>query len=124
MEAELQQRQEAVEDVAGEEQQTEQQQTHQSVDTVPLSAEARTSPEPGLGVWKPSIVVGSPLWLEGEDPSLLDIADRKIIQARLWVEHYQGVPDFARMLQAAIQERQQLDETDPVNTRPRYAAQP
>ncbi|KXX80173.1 hypothetical protein MMYC01_204122 [Madurella mycetomatis] len=74
-----------------------------------------------LGGWKPSIVIGSPLWLEREDPSPLEIADRKIAQARLWVEQYQGVPQFTRMLQEAIQERGHLDETDRANTLPRSA---
>lgn len=93
------------------------QQMRQDAAATPLPAEPRTNVRPDG--WKPSIVIGSPLWLEGEDPSPLEIADRKIAQARLWVEQYQGVPEFTRMLQEAIQERDRLDETDRENTLPR-----
>lgn len=72
-----------------------------------------------FGEWKPSTVVGSPLWLEGEDLSAIEIADRKIAQTRLWADHYQGVSSFVRMHQEAIRERAQLDETAEVNTKPR-----
>ena len=76
--------------------------------------------------WQPSISIGSPLWLEGEDPSRIEIADRDIAQKRLWVQQYQGVPEFAGMLDEAINERRQLDENDVVNTIPRHVlhAQP
>ncbi|KAK4112023.1 hypothetical protein N656DRAFT_790158 [Canariomyces notabilis] len=50
--------------------------------------------------------MGSPLWLEGEDPSPIEVADRKVMQLRFL---------------EAIQEREQLDETNPVNTQPRSA---
>ena len=74
--------------------------------------------------WKPSIIVGSPLWIEGEDLSAIELAERKIEQRKLWVEHYQGVPEFERMLQEAIREREQLDEADEVSTKPRSECLP
>lgn len=73
--------------------------------------------------WQPSIVIGSPLWLEGEDLSKIEVADRKVAQTRLWAEHYQGVARFAEMHQEAIQERAHLDEKDEVNTKPRYVTE-
>ncbi|KAK0631775.1 hypothetical protein B0T14DRAFT_467970 [Immersiella caudata] len=69
--------------------------------------------------WKPSVVLGSPLWLEGEDLSRIQIADRKVAQRRLWMEHYNGASDFPVLLDQAIQERSQLDPTDEENTKPK-----
>ncbi|KAK4458808.1 hypothetical protein QBC42DRAFT_313416 [Cladorrhinum samala] len=69
--------------------------------------------------WQPSIVIGSPLWLDGEDPSKIEMADRKVAQTRLWAEHYQGVAGFAEMHQEAVRERAHLDEKDEANTKPR-----
>ncbi|KAK3984860.1 hypothetical protein QBC44DRAFT_362767 [Cladorrhinum sp. PSN332] len=69
--------------------------------------------------WQPSIAMGSPLWLEGEDPSIIEIADRKVAQTRLWADHYRGVARFAEMLEEAIQERAKLDASDEVNIQPR-----
>ncbi|KAK0657570.1 hypothetical protein B0T16DRAFT_453014 [Cercophora newfieldiana] len=69
--------------------------------------------------WKPSIVLGSPLWLEGEDLSRIEIADRKIAQRRLWVEHYRGAADFPDLLEQAIQERNLLDPANEENTKPK-----
>ncbi|KAK3907037.1 hypothetical protein C8A05DRAFT_40216 [Staphylotrichum tortipilum] len=71
--------------------------------------------------WKPSIVLGTCLWIEGEDLNAIQIADRKVIQTRFWADHYKGVPEFVRMHQAALGERDQLDETAEVNTKPRSA---
>jgi hypothetical protein len=68
--------------------------------------------------WTPSVALGSPLWLEGEDLSRVQIADRKIAQRRLWVEHYHGASDFPGLLEEAIQERSQLDPTAEENTKP------
>jgi hypothetical protein len=76
-------------------------------------------PSPQLGRWKPSIVLGSSLWVEGEDLNAIQIADRKVVQTQLWVDHYRGVPDFVRMHQEALAERRQLDETAEVNLKPR-----
>lgn len=82
-----------------------------------------SAPEPpprgDFGAWRPSIVIGSALWLDGEDLSAIEIANRKVAQTRLWAQHYHGVPGFARKFQEAIRERQQLDETAEVNTKPR-----
>jgi len=72
--------------------------------------------------WQPSIVIGSPLWLDGEDPSKIEMADRKVAQTRLWAEHYQGVAGFAEMHQEAVRERAHLDEKDEANTKPRYVS--
>ncbi|KAK4164245.1 hypothetical protein QBC43DRAFT_370185 [Cladorrhinum sp. PSN259] len=69
--------------------------------------------------WQPSIVIGSPLWLENEDPSTIQIADRKVAQTRLWAEHYRRVPRFTELLEEAERERVQLDENDQANTKPR-----
>lgn len=69
--------------------------------------------------WRPSIVLGSPLWVEGEDPNAIQIANRKVAQTRLWVEHYQGVPYFAQAHQEAVEARAQLDESAEENTQPR-----
>jgi len=69
--------------------------------------------------WRPSIVVGSPLWVEGEDLSRIEIADRKIAQRRLWVEHYRGASDFPSLLEDAIRERNQLLPTDEESTQPK-----
>ncbi|KAH6650919.1 hypothetical protein F5144DRAFT_617645 [Chaetomium tenue] len=71
--------------------------------------------------WKPSIVIGSPLWAEGEDLNTIQIADRKVIQTRLWVDHYRGVPYFVEKHQKAVEERAQLDESAEENTLPRSA---
>ncbi|KAL2255717.1 hypothetical protein VTK26DRAFT_2824 [Humicola hyalothermophila] len=101
------------------------------IDTPRTDAEAVAEPTQSIpapeapvrqdfGAWRPSIVIGSPLWLEGEDPSALEVADRKIAQTRLWAQHYQG-PEFERIFQEAVRERQQLDETSEENTQPRSA---
>ena len=86
-----------------------------------LQPTTQPTPQSGLqfGRWKPSIVLGSSLWLENEDLSAIQIADRKVAQTRLWVDHYRGVPDFARMHQEAVEERRQLDETAEINLKPR-----
>lgn len=88
-----------------------------------LHSTTQPTPEPSLqfGRWKPSIVLGSSLWLEGEDLNAIQIADRKVAQTRLWVDHYRGVPDFVRMHQEAVEERSRLDETSEVNLKPRSA---
>jgi len=70
--------------------------------------------------WQPSVSIGSPLWLEGEDPSRIEIADRNITQKRLWVEQYRGIHEFTRLLDEAIGERDQLDENNVENTMPQY----
>ena len=71
--------------------------------------------------WKPSIVLGSSLWVEGEDLNALEIADRKVAQTGLWADHYQGVPYFVKAHQDAIEEREQLDESAEENFKPRSA---
>ncbi|KAK4444060.1 hypothetical protein QBC34DRAFT_195176 [Podospora aff. communis PSN243] len=68
--------------------------------------------------WRPSIALGSPLWLEGEDLNRIQIADRKIAQRQLWLEHYNGASDFPALLEEAIQERNQLDPAAEENTKP------
>ena len=68
--------------------------------------------------WEPSVAIGSPLTVEGESLSRVELADRKIIQRRAWVEYYKGVDHFAKLLQEAIDERAQLDERNEENTRP------
>ncbi|KAK1755291.1 hypothetical protein QBC47DRAFT_288747, partial [Echria macrotheca] len=59
--------------------------------------------------WEPSVIVGSPLWAEGEDLSPIEIADRKVVQRQLWAAHYQ-TPYFSGLLGEAVRERDQLDE--------------
>jgi hypothetical protein len=102
-----------------EEAQQEQQQQQQHTASPAAPGEIPTNSQ-GRGAWQSSIVMGSPLWLEGEDPSPIEVADRKVMQLRFLVEHYPGHAEMARLLQEAIQEREQLDETNPVNTQPRY----
>ncbi|KAK0666162.1 hypothetical protein QBC41DRAFT_281583 [Cercophora samala] len=73
--------------------------------------------------WQPSLVIGSALWLEHEDPTKIEIADRKVLQTRLLAEHYQNyqnVAAFSEMHERAVQERAQLDENDEENTTPMY----
>ncbi|KAL2271056.1 hypothetical protein VTJ83DRAFT_427 [Remersonia thermophila] len=71
--------------------------------------------------WRPSIVLGSPLSLEGEDLNAIQMADRKVAQTRLWASHYQGVPYFQEAHQKALREREQLDETAEENLLPQSA---
>jgi len=68
--------------------------------------------------WAPSAAIGSPLALEGEDLSRIELADRKVHQTRKWLDYYNGGPYFENLLQEAIREREQLDETDVENTKP------
>ena len=86
----------------------------------PLSVAAQVGEYEGDSVasaqWEPSIVIGSPVSLEGEDLSRIEMADRKIAQRRLWAEHYQGAGDFLKLLEEALDERKQLDENDKENT--------
>ncbi|KAK0751490.1 hypothetical protein B0T18DRAFT_457249 [Schizothecium vesticola] len=74
--------------------------------------------------WQPSISIGSPLWLEGEDPSRIEIADRNIAQKRLWVEQYRGIPEFTKLLDEAISERGQLDENNVEHAMPQHVFPP
>ena len=74
-----------------------------------------------FGNWKPSIALGTALWLDGEDLNAIQIADRKVAQTRYWVDYYQGGPAFVRMHQEAVQAREQLDEAAQENTTPRSA---
>ena len=97
-----------------EQQQQQQQQQH---DPEP---EVEASQPNDFGAWKPSIVIGSPLWLDAEDLSVIEIADRKVAMTRLWAHHYQG-EHFAQVHQDAVREREQLDETAEINTQPRQA---
>ncbi|KAK4157732.1 hypothetical protein C8A00DRAFT_39881 [Chaetomidium leptoderma] len=104
-----------------EQQQQQQQMTAPNSDVAVVPNHIDSQPNSHLRNWKPSIVLGSPLWVEGEDPNAIEIADRKVAQTRLWAGHYQGVPDFVRMHQEAVREREELDETAEVNTTPRSA---
>ncbi|KAK3329468.1 hypothetical protein B0H66DRAFT_610338 [Apodospora peruviana] len=71
-----------------------------------------------VGVWKPSLAIGSSLSVEGEDLSRIEMADRKIIQRRTWLEFYGNTGYFPELLEKAISERTQLDENDEENTLP------
>ncbi|KAK3311804.1 hypothetical protein B0H66DRAFT_644926 [Apodospora peruviana] len=71
-----------------------------------------------FGVWKPSLAIGSSLSVEGEDLSRIEMADRKIIQRRTWLEFYGNTGYFPELLEKAISERTQLDENDEENTLP------
>ncbi|KAK0731406.1 hypothetical protein B0H67DRAFT_639809 [Lasiosphaeris hirsuta] len=93
--------------------------TFPGLDTTEGSTEALNADVSVSGRWAPSIVIGSPLWLEGEDPSRIEIADRRIAQCRAWVEYYQGVSKFACLLEEAIDQRARLDEDNEANTKPR-----
>ncbi|KAK4245936.1 hypothetical protein C7999DRAFT_15909 [Corynascus novoguineensis] len=91
---------------------------HMSLDAAVAQINANDRP---VEAWKPSIVLGSPLWLQGEDLSAIEIADRKVAQTRLWVAHYQGVPYFVQKHEEAIGERLKLNEALEQNTKPRTA---
>ncbi|KAH6634243.1 hypothetical protein B0J18DRAFT_486492 [Chaetomium sp. MPI-SDFR-AT-0129] len=105
-----------------EEEQQQQQQQQEQADITANEAQNNTiSPQINEAVpkWRPSIALGSPLWVEGEDPNAIQIADRKVAQTRLWVEHYQGVPYFAQAYREAVEARAQMDESAEENTQPR-----
>ncbi|KAK3336749.1 hypothetical protein B0T19DRAFT_50138 [Cercophora scortea] len=68
--------------------------------------------------WRPSIVIDSPLTLPGEDPSRIELADRKIAQHRLLTTTYPNHPDFPSLLDAAILERSLLSPLNDENTKP------
>ncbi|KAK4105707.1 hypothetical protein N658DRAFT_386000, partial [Parathielavia hyrcaniae] len=114
--------------------QAEQQRQQREQEETALPPEA-TSPRSGLQdrissnsndtlpakEWRPSIALGSPLWLDGEDLGAIEIADRKVAQTRLWLDYYQGASDFLQTHQEALREREQLDEADETNTKPTSA---
>ncbi|KAH6853594.1 hypothetical protein B0I37DRAFT_400740 [Chaetomium sp. MPI-CAGE-AT-0009] len=104
-------------------QQQQEQQRHQQEQASPdvSGAQSTISPQQNGSAeeWKPSIVIGSSLWTEGEDLNAIQIADRKVAQTRLWVDHYRGVPYFVQAHQKALEERAQLDESAEENTKPR-----
>ena len=99
------------------EQQQQQQQTTPEV--IGVQNTSHSHQNGSVEEWKPSIVIGSALWAEGEDLNAIQIADRKVIQTRLWVDHYRGVPYFVQTHQKAVEERAQLDESAEENTMPR-----
>ncbi|KAJ4297029.1 hypothetical protein N0V88_003945 [Collariella sp. IMI 366227] len=99
----------------------EKEQTNAEVTQKEVLSQPIVRPEASFRDWRPSIVLGTPLCLDGEDLSAIEIADRKVAQTRLWMEHYQEVPDFAQMHQDAVRERGQLDETVKDNIKPRSA---
>jgi len=72
--------------------------------------------------WEPSIALGTCLCVEGEDLNAIQMADRKVIQTRFWADYYKGVPEFVRMYQEALHQREELDETAEANTKPRLAS--
>ncbi len=92
-----------------------------AIDGLRINSRQDSQPSNQFGEWRPSIVLGSSLSIGGEDLDSIQLADRKVAQTRLWVSHYQGVPEFVRMHQEAVQEREQLNGTAEVNTIPRLA---
>lgn len=100
----------------------QQQQQHTSLYADGTLGNLDSPPDNHPEEWKPSIVLGSPLWVEGEDLNAIELANRKVAQTRLWMNHYQGVPHFVQVHQEAVQAREQLDETAEENTTPRSAA--
>ncbi|KAK4129436.1 hypothetical protein N657DRAFT_562980 [Parathielavia appendiculata] len=96
------------------------QEAHREQQTT-VASEAESNDAIFATQWRPSIALGSPLWLAGEDLSAIEIADRKVTQTRLWRDYYRGAPDFVRTHQEALREREQLDETDEANIKPRSA---
>ena len=101
------------------EQQEQQQQQQTTPEASGVQSTINSHQNGSVEEWKPSIVIGSPLWAEGEDLNAIQIADRKVIQTRLWVDHYRGVPYFVQTHQKAVEERAQLDESAEENTMPR-----
>ncbi|KAK3497564.1 uncharacterized protein B0T23DRAFT_402677 [Neurospora hispaniola] len=74
-----------------------------------------------FGEWTPDIAYGSELWVEGEDLSRIEIAERGIARARLRVEHYRNAPNpaiFQQQLDEEIRKREELDDHDEENTKP------
>ncbi|KAK3954384.1 hypothetical protein QBC32DRAFT_207938 [Pseudoneurospora amorphoporcata] len=74
-----------------------------------------------FGEWRPDIAYGSELWVQGEDLSRIEIADRRVARARLRVEHYRHAPSpaiFQQQLDEEIRKREELDENDEENTKP------
>ncbi len=86
-----------------------------------IDSQPEPQPSASFGNWKPSIALGTALWLDGEDLNAIQIADRKVAQTRFWADRYGGGPEFVRMHQEAVQEREQLDEAAQENTTPRSA---
>lgn len=87
------------------------------------STMANIEMDESLETWQPSLVIGSALWLEHEDPTKIEIADRKVLQTRLLAEqyqNYQNVSALTQMYEKAVQERAQLDENDEENTTPMH----
>lgn len=70
--------------------------------------------------WTPSLVIGSSL---GDDLSAIQLADRKVVQWRAILKHHQdkfpeAVSPIQEMLDEAIAERSQLDDTE-ANRKPK-----
>ncbi|KAK4680859.1 hypothetical protein QC764_102460 [Podospora pseudoanserina] len=63
------------------------------------STMANIEMDESLETWQPSLVIGSALWLEYEDPTKIEIADRKVLQTRLLAEHYQNYQNVSALTQ-------------------------
>jgi hypothetical protein len=114
-----QQRQRLLQEQQEQQQQQQQQQQQTTPEASGIQSTFNSHQNGSVEEWNPSIVIGSPLWAEGEDLNAIQIADRKVIQTRLWVDHYQGVPYFVQTHQKAVDERAQLEESAVENTMPR-----
>ncbi len=73
-----------------------------------------------FGEWKPTISIGDPLSLPGENLSRIQFADRNIAQWRSILAYHQGSSHIETFLAKAIEERLALDENDMDNTQPMY----
>ena len=73
-----------------------------------------------FGEWQPTISIGDPLSLPGEDLSRIQFADRNIAQWRSILAYHRGAPHIEKFLVKAIEERLALDGEDMNNTQPMY----
>ena len=73
-----------------------------------------------FGEWQPTISIGDPLSLPGENLSRIQFADRNIAQWRSILAYHQGSSHIEKFVAKAIEERLALDDEDMDNTQPMY----
>jgi hypothetical protein len=78
----------------------------------PPTPESRDTWRRKFGAWKPSVVIGSPLALPGENLSRVELADRNAAAWQARCEFYDYEPYFTHMLSRAITDRRNLDNWD------------
>ena len=73
-----------------------------------------------FGEWRPTISIGDPLSLPGENLSRIQFADRNIAQWRSILAYHKGSSHIEKFLAKAIEERLALDDEDMDNKQPMY----